>query len=48
MTGRSLPKIIRQAPEPQLSIVSEKTIPDFARVVEQTGILRQEPPAPKE
>jgi hypothetical protein len=52
MTGQNLPKIwqresfqtpnsdfIGSAPDP--SIINEKTIADFARVVEQTGILRQ-------
>jgi hypothetical protein len=48
MAGRNLPKIIRQAPEPQLSIVSKKIIADFERAVEQTGILKQDPPAPEE
>jgi hypothetical protein len=39
LTGRNLPKI-RQAREPELSTINEKTIADFARVVEQTGILK--------
>jgi hypothetical protein len=37
-TGRNLPKI-RQSKEPEPSIINTKTIADFARVVEQTGIL---------
>jgi hypothetical protein len=36
-----LPKI-RQPPEPEPSIINEKTIADFARMVEQTGILEGE------
>jgi hypothetical protein len=39
LTGRNLPKI-RQTREPEPSIIDEKTITDFARVVEQTGLLR--------
>jgi hypothetical protein len=39
MTGRNLPKIQqRVADEP--SIINDKTIKDFARVVDQTGILK--------
>jgi len=38
LTGRNLPKI-RQPREPEPSTINEKTIADFARVVEQTGIL---------
>ena len=38
LTGRNVPKI-RQSREAEPSIVNEKTIADFARVVEQTGIL---------
>jgi hypothetical protein len=37
LTGRDLPTI-RQARTPQPSIINTKTIADFARVVEQTGI----------
>jgi hypothetical protein len=33
---------IRQTREPEPSIVNEKTIADFTRVVEQTGILERE------
>lgn len=33
--------IIRQRPDSEPSIINEKTIADFTRVVEQTGILRQ-------
>jgi hypothetical protein len=36
LTGRNLPKI-RQPREPEPSIINEKTIADFTRVVEQTG-----------
>ncbi len=38
LTGRNLPKI-RQPREPEPSIINEKTIADFTRVVEQTGIF---------
>jgi hypothetical protein len=40
MTGRNLPTI-RQPREPEPSIINEKTIADFTRVVEQTGILKR-------
>jgi hypothetical protein len=46
LTGRNLQKI-RQSREPQPSIVNEKTIADFTRVVEQAGILEREPAAAK-
>jgi hypothetical protein len=42
LTGRNLPKI-RQPREPEPSIINEKT----TRVVEQTGILKPEPAAPR-
>ena len=42
LTGRNLPKI-RPSREAEPSIINEKTIADFTRVVEQTGILEQEP-----
>ena len=42
LTGRNLPKIW-QPSEPEPSIINEKTIADFTRVVEQTGILKLEP-----
>src|SRR5437868_12891662 len=42
LTGRNLPKI-RQPQEPAPSIINEKTIADFTRVVEEMGILRQLP-----
>jgi hypothetical protein len=45
LTGRDLPQI-RQPREPEPSTINEKTIADFARVVEQTGILKPAPPAP--
>jgi hypothetical protein len=52
LTGRNLPKIIRQSRKPEPSIINEKTITDFTRVVEQTGILEGERsphwPAPTE
>jgi hypothetical protein len=45
LTGRNLP-IIRQPGEPEPSTINEKTVADFTRVVEQTGILEQEPTPP--
>jgi len=45
MTGHSLPKI-RQPREAEPSIINEKTIADFTRVVEQTGILERDPDPP--
>jgi hypothetical protein len=42
LTGRNVPKI-RQSREPEPSIINEKTIADFTRAVEQTGILEPEP-----
>jgi hypothetical protein len=42
LTGRNLPKI-RQPREPESSIVNDKTIADFARVADQTGMLDREP-----
>jgi hypothetical protein len=44
MTGRNLPKI-RQSKESEPSTVNERTIADFTRVVEQTGILAPAAPA---
>jgi hypothetical protein len=41
MTGYSLPRI-RQLLEADPSIINNKTIGDFTRVVEQTDILRPE------
>jgi hypothetical protein len=38
LTGRNLPTI-RQPGEPDPSTINEKTIADFTRVVEETGIL---------
>jgi len=38
LAGSNLPKI-RQAREPEPSIINEKTVADFTRVVEQTDIL---------
>jgi hypothetical protein len=45
LTGHNLPKI-HPSKEPEPSI-NEKTIADFARAVEQTGILEREPLADK-
>jgi len=39
LSGRNLPKI-RQSKEPEPSIINERTIADFTRVVEQGGILK--------
>jgi hypothetical protein len=39
LTGRNLPTI-RQPRAPEPSTINEKTIADFTRVVEQTGILK--------
>jgi hypothetical protein len=47
LTGRNLPKI-RQSNEPEPSTVNERTVADFTRVVEQTGILDRQPRSPKE
>ncbi len=44
LTGRNLPTI-RQPREPEPSTINEKTLADFTRVVEQTGILEREPAA---
>ena len=41
LTGRNLPKI-RRPREPEPSTVKEKTVADFTRVVEQTGILERD------
>jgi hypothetical protein len=41
LTGRNLPKI-RQPRAPEPSTINDKTIADFTRVVEQTGILQRE------
>jgi hypothetical protein len=42
LTGRNLPKIIRQSMEAEPSTINAKTIADFTRVVEQTGILARD------
>jgi hypothetical protein len=42
LTGRNVPKI-GQPREPEPSTINEKTIADFTRVVEQTGILQSKP-----
>jgi hypothetical protein len=44
LTGHNLPKI-RQPKKPEPSTINEKTVADFTRVVEQTGILDRKPPA---
>jgi hypothetical protein len=44
LTGRNLPKI-RQPQEREPSIINEKTVADFTRVVEQAGILEGKSPA---
>jgi hypothetical protein len=44
LSGHNLPKV-QQAGEPEPSTINEKTIADFTRVVEQTGILQRELPA---
>jgi hypothetical protein len=47
LTGRNLPKI-RQPREPEPSTINEKTVADFTRVVEQTGILERDVAPTKE
>jgi hypothetical protein len=42
LAGRNLPKI-QQPRESEPSIINEKTLADFTRVVEQTGILSARP-----
>jgi hypothetical protein len=44
LTNRNLPKIIRQSRDPEPSTINGKTIADFTRVVEQTGILKCQAP----
>jgi hypothetical protein len=44
LTGRDLPTV-RQARTPQPSIINEKTLADFNRVIEQTAISRPKPAA---
>jgi hypothetical protein len=44
LTGRNLPKITGPA-KPAPSTINEKTVADFTRVVEQTGILERQPSA---
>jgi hypothetical protein len=39
--GHNLPTI-RQSREPEPSVINEKTIADFTRMVEQTGTLKRE------
>jgi hypothetical protein len=43
LTGRDLPKI-RQPRTPEPSTINEKTVADFARVVDQTGVLKPDAP----
>jgi hypothetical protein len=43
LTGRNLPKI-QQPRTPEPSTINEKTVADFARVVDQTGILMPDAP----
>jgi hypothetical protein len=47
LSGRNQPKF-RQQRDPEPSIINEKTVADFTRVVEQTGILERQPRSPKE
>ena len=42
LTGRNLPNI-REQRDPEPSIINEKTVADFTRGVEQTGILDHQP-----
>jgi hypothetical protein len=41
--GRNLPKIRQPRPWKEPSIVNEKTLRDFTRVVDETGILAAPP-----
>lgn len=45
LSGPNMP-IIRQRSDSEPSTINEKTIADFTRVVEQTGILKQTTPRP--
>jgi hypothetical protein len=45
LTGHNLPKI-RQSGEAEPSTINEKTVADFTRVVEETGILERGDRAP--
>ena len=40
LSGPNMP-IIRQPPASEPSIINDKTVADFTRVVEQTGILKR-------
>jgi hypothetical protein len=42
LTGRNLPKITGPSKGPEPSTINAKTIAEFTRVVEQTGILERE------
>ena len=44
---RSKPAEVRQSREAEPSIISEKTVADFTRVVEQIGILERGPGPPQ-
>jgi hypothetical protein len=44
LTGYNMPKIYRRPRDPAPSTINEKTVADFTRVVEQTGILKSDPP----
>jgi hypothetical protein len=46
LTGRNLPQI-RQPREPEPSIINEKTLADFTRVLDDQGVrYRTTPPPP--
>jgi hypothetical protein len=47
LTGRNLPKI-EQRRDGEPPIVNDRTVADFTRVVEQTGILKRDPDLPEE
>lgn len=42
LTGRNLPKIQQPTAAVPASTINEKTVADFTRVVEQTGIMDRE------
>jgi hypothetical protein len=45
LTGYNMPRIYRQPRELAPATINEKTGADFTRVLEQTGILKPDPPA---
>jgi hypothetical protein len=47
LTGRNLPKFWQLRP-PEPSTINEKTLPDFAKVVAWTGILKPATTAAKD